>query len=54
MKRVSKIIIKSSVKFYAIAWSHRNEIMHKAEVCRKFIIEWCNNIKQIIDVSKKL
>ena len=45
---INKVIVRHSVKFYAKAWQHRNDIVHDPIKCRSFVIDWCEKIKDLI------
>ena len=53
MKKMNKVLVKQSVIFYSKAWAHRNKILHDQETYRKYMIDWYQNIKIMIEISDK-
>ena len=44
MRKVNKIIVKTSVLFYSKAWTHRNEMLYNPEKYKEYVVKWHNNI----------
>ena len=53
MLAINKILIKHSVIFYAEAWNHRNEMMHRPEYYKPFVTQWNENVKEMIMSSNR-
>ena len=52
MHNTNKVIARHSVKFYAKAWQHRNDVMHDPVKHRSFVIDWYEQIKDLILAEK--
>ena len=53
IKRINKMIVKYSVRFYSQVWVHRNEVMHDEQKYQAYVIEWYERIVKEIKKENK-